>query len=526
VPFLHWASFATASNLAIWWLIARGLWRGSRTIARPRWRKPMAVKTKGLTRRRLLQLAGAGTVVGGSAGATARAADPAAVSAPVRAGYDVIVCGGGTSGLPAAVAAARQGARVAIIERYGFLGGNAAFSIMPCWHGLAEHHSGLLTEFAHRIETFGVGPDPLREGNHIEPEVVKILFLTLALEHKIDLHLHHLIVGATTGNGCLTGVVTESKSGRRSFTAKAFVDATGDGDLGCLAGAKYVKGVEGRTQGMSLRFRVGYVEIDRFAAWAADQKEDYNLDRLVRAVREGKGRQPGRAFYFPSRLDRLYDRFRTRYPDLPSGITYFNASSIRPHEFSINTTRIYDVDGTDADDLTRAEIVTRKQAWAVWRMLKENVPGFEHSVIVETAVQVGVRESRSFVGDHVLTVDDGAANRRYDDSVQTCRVIFDSHDKDRYDTGGNRGLVDVPYGCFLPRDAEGLIAVGRCASCDHLMASSFRRMENAFQSGEVGGTAAALAARQGTTPRRLSVKELKSELRKHGLKTSQADRRP
>jgi hypothetical protein len=419
---------------------------------------------------------------------------------------------------------ARHGARVAIVERYGFLGGNAAFSIMPCWHGLGDHHSGLLTDFARRVEAFGVGPAPLKEGNHIEPEVIKILFLTLAMEHNVDLYLHHFITGAATDSGRLKGVVTESKSGRRSFSAKAFVDASGDGDLGYHAGAKYVKGDQGKMQAMSLRFRVGYVDFDRFAGWAAGQK-DYELDRLVRAVQAGAGKEHGRACYFPSRLDRIYYRFRDRYPDLPSGITYFNCSSIRPHELSINTTRVYDVDGTNADDLTRAEIVTRRQAWAVWRMLKENVPGFENSVIVETATQVGVRESRSFIGDRTLTVDDGAANREFDDSVQTFRVTFDSHDKHKYDTGGNRGLVDVPYGCFLPRGVEGLVAVGRCASCDHLMASAFRRMESSFQSGAVGGTAAALAAREGTTPRHLSVKELKSELRNHGLKTSQADRR-
>ncbi|MGB9625383.1 MAG: FAD-dependent oxidoreductase [Phycisphaerae bacterium] len=482
------------------------------------------MKAEKLTRRRVLQLAGAGALAEASSPVLAQGEHLATRPTSKPTAYDVIVCGGGTSGLPAAIAAARQGARVAIIERYGFLGGNAAFSIMPCWHELSGHHSGLLTAFANRVESFGVGPAPLKEGNHIEPEVVKILFLSLALEHGIDLHLHHFLTGATTDAGRLTGVITESKSGRRVFRAKAFVDATGDGDLGFLANAKYVKGENGRMQAMSLRFRVGYIDFDRFAEWA-DGQQDYELDGLVRAVRAGGGRQHGRAFYFNSRLDRIYDKFRNKYPDLPSGITYFNCSSIRPFELSINTTRVYDVDGTNADDLTRAEIVTRKQAWAVWRLLKDNIPGFANSVIVETAPQVGVRETRSVVGDQTLTVADGQANREREDSVQTVRVTFDSHDKHKYETGGNRGLVDVPYGCFLPQGVEGLLAVGRCTSCDHLMASAFRRMESCFQSGEVGGTAAALAAEGGITPRQLSVRDLKAELRRHGFMTSQADRR-
>lgn len=225
---------------------------------------------------------------------------------------------------------------------------------------------------------------------------------------------------------------------------------------------------------------------------------------------------------FGSRLDKMYDQYRDKYPDLPTN-TYFNCSSIRPNELSVNTTRVYDLDPTNADELTRAEIITRKQAWAVWRFLKDNVSGFENSVIVETAPQVGVRESRCIVGGHVLSVDDGAANRDFEDSVLTCRVSFDSHDKRKYETGGNKGLVDVPYRCFLPKGLEDVLVVGRCASSDHLMNSGFRRMENAFQSGEVGGTAAGMAVKKRTTPRGLSVKALQAELRKHGLKTNQAD---
>ena len=440
----------------------------------------------------------------------------------VVAEYDVIVCGGGTSGLPAAIAAARTGARVAIVERYGFLGGNAAYSIMPCWHGLGEHHCGLLTNFAKRVEDFGVGPSPLKEGNHIEPEAVKFLFQAMADEQKVRLYLHHFITGVLMEGNRVAAVVTESKSGSRAFGAKCFVDASGDGDLCFHAGAKFNLGAEGKTQGMSLRFRVGYVRFDEFADWAEKQPAELALEPLVRGVRDGGGKSWGKAFYFNSRLDRLFDQFRGRYPDLPVD-TYFNCSSIRPNELSINTTRVYDLDGTNADDLTRAEIALRKQAWAVGRFLKENVPGFQDSTVIETACQAGVRESRTIIGDYMLTTEDGAKNREFPDSVQTCRVHFDSHDRQKYDTGGNRGFVDVPFGIFLPKGLDGVLTAGRCTSCDHLMNSGFRRMENAFESGEVAGTAAALAVQKHKTPRSLSVAELKKTLRGNGFKTSQED---
>jgi len=479
-----------------------------------------ATSRRSLSRRRFM--AYGGTAAAGAWLVESGRPIEAAQSIPVTSDYDVLVCGGGTSGIPAAIAAAQTGAKVAVVERYGFLGGNAAFSIMPCWHGLQEHHSGLLTKFANLVEDFGVGPAPLKEGNHIEPEAVKILFQTLAEEQKVHLYLHHFITGVVMDSSRVTAVITESKSGRRAFGAKCFVDASGDGDLCFHAGAKFNLGVDGKTQGMALRFRVGYVDFDRFADWAEKAPEELKLGRLVREVRQGGGKAWGKAFYFDSRLDRLFDQFRNRYPDLPEN-TYFNCSSIRPNELSINTTRVYDLDGTSADDLTKAEITMRKQAWAVWRFLKENIPGFEASTMIQTACQAGVRESRTILGDYMLSEEDAAKNREFPDSVQTCRIIFDSHDKAKYDTGGNRGLVDVPYGVFLPKGLDAVLTAGRCTSCDHLMNSGFRRMENAFQSGEVAGTAAALAVQKQQMPRSLSVSELKEVLRKNGFRTCQTD---
>lgn len=436
--------------------------------------------------------------------------------------YDVVICGGGTSGLPAALAAARQGARVAIVERYGFLGGNPAFSIMPCWHGLTIHHSGMLTSFADRVEKLGVGPAPLKQRNHIEPEVVKHLFLEMALEGGVDLHLHHFLADVVRRRQRVEAILADTKSGRRAISGKVFVDASGDGDLSAHAGAKFELGDKGKTQGMALRFRVGYVDMEPFAEWFAGHPELGGSTVLLERVRAGAGKLHGHATNFPSRIDKLYDRYRDRYPDLPSD-TYFNCSTVRPNELSINTTRVYDLDPTDAGDLTKAEILTRKQAWAVWRFLRDNIPGFDKSVIVETAVQVGVRESRRILGDHVLTAEQAYAHKESPDSVLTCRTQWDSHDKGKYDTRHAGGLVDVPYGVLLVKGLDNVLVVGRTASCDHLMNSAFRNMEVSFQSGEVGGTAAGMAVKERLMPRKLPVTELQVELRKHGLLTSQAD---
>jgi hypothetical protein len=472
------------------------------------------------SRRRFLQTVGAASLAGPGAG-HASAEQALGPSVPVVGDYDVLVCGAGTSGLPAAVAAARLGMKVGLIERYGFLGGNPAISIMPCWHGLREHHSGLLTEFARMVADFHHGPNPLEEQNHIEPETVKILFQLMAERAGVQLHLHHLIVEPIVEGAAVRGVVTESKSGRRAHRSKLVIDATGDADVSARAGAKCLKGIGGRTQAMTLRFRVGFVDFDRYLDWVDVHSELFPIAAKEITSLKEKARR-GEAFYMPGELSKLFDGAGD--VDLPTN-TYFNCSSIRPGELSINTTRVYDVDGTSADDLTRAELVTRRQAFAVWRFLVQHVPGFEKSVITETAVQVGVRESRCVVGEYVLTEEDCKAQRRFDDSILTCRVSFDSHDKEAYNTFAIRdGLVDVPYRCFLPASTEGLLVVGRILSTDHLTNSAIRRMESAFQTGQVGGTAAALAVRGGVTPRKVPLEELRGELRKTGFKTSQADR--
>jgi hypothetical protein len=444
---------------------------------------------------------------------------------PVAATYDVIVCGGGTAGIPAAIAAARTGARTALFERYGFVGGVAAYSIMPCWHGLTENHTGLLTEFAQRVEQFGQGPVPLRDKGHIEPETVKIVALNMLLEAGVQLHLHNWVTDVIKEGDRVIGIITESKSGRRAFHAKALVDTTGDGDVAARAGARFAMGDNGRLQGVSLRFRIGHIDLERLFQWGASnpryyphyQKNPAFFDDCRKALREKRG------FYLPSRLDLIFDEYRDAFPDLPEK-TYFNSSCLRPGELSVNATRLYEIDGTREADLTRAEIITRKQAYAIWRCVKTHVPGFEDSCIVDVPPQIGVRETRLIEGDYCLTEEDCRTNREFPDSVLTTRLNFDAHDVSKYVLEFIKGVCDVPYGCFLPRGVEGLLVAGRCASTDHIANSTFRKQESVYQSGQAVGTAAAMAALRGITPRQLPVADLKARLNADGFLTSQADR--
>ncbi len=433
----------------------------------------------------------------------------------------MVVCGGGTSGFPAAVAAAREGAKVALIERYGFLGGVPTASIMPCWHGLSRHHSGLLTEFAQRVADFDQGPNPF-ENDHIEPETAKMVMLEMLIEAGVEIHLHNWLAGVTREGSRVTGVITESKSGRRVFRARAVVDTTGDGDVAAAAGADYMKGRDGKLQGMTLRFRIGHIDLARYFAWMSENRGFFRgiTDERLAALKSAAAAE--KAFYIGADFSPLYAE-HPEIPNLPEG-SYFNVSCLRPGEFSVNATRIYGVDGTVEEDLTRAEIVSRRQAYAIWRFLRRRIPGFEKSMIVDVPAQIGVRETRCILGDHVLTEEDCRANREFPDSVMTTRIAFDIHDVDRYVIETLKGVVDVPYGCFLPRGVEGITVAGRTLSCDHVANSTIRKMETAFQSGQVAGTAAALAALAGVTPRELPVSRLQAHLEKAGLYVSQEAR--
>ncbi|HEV7298320.1 MAG TPA: FAD-dependent oxidoreductase [Tepidisphaeraceae bacterium] len=439
--------------------------------------------------------------------------------------YDVIVCGGGTAGVPAAIAAARNGARTALFERHGFAGGVAAYSIMPCWHGMSGHHTGLLSEFGRRVAAFGQGPDPFTSGGHMEPETVKIVALNMLEEAGVHLHLHTWVVGVLKDGDRVTGIVTESKSGRRAFVCKAMVDTTGDGDAAALAGAQYNKGDGGKMQGMSLRFRIGHIDLERLFAFGEQNPAYFPQSQHDHDFFASRRRlaSAGAAFFLPTRLDGILAAHRDEFPDIPEH-TYFNTSCMRPGELSVNCTRVYGLDGTRAEDLSRAEVVTRKQAYAIWRCLRKYVPGFDHSCIVDVAAAVGVRETREVIGDYTLTEDDCRRNAEFPNSVMTTRIAFDAHDVDKYILECISGVCDMPYGCFLPLGVDGLLVGGRCASTDHIANATFRKQESVHQSGQVCGTAAAMAAERGIVPRQLPAADLKQRLRSQDFLTSQADR--
>ena len=403
--------------------------------------------------------------------------------------WDVVVCGGGPSGIAAAVAAARNGANTLLVERYGFLGGMATAGLvnpfMPYHAGSEQIIRGIFQEIIERLSAKNAYGGP-REPQAFDCELFKVVADEICLESRVNLLLHVFVSGASVADSRIQCIELTCKPRGKILRAQVYVDATGDADFAYLAGAPCEKGraSDGLTQPMTLNFRMAGVDLDRMPP-----REE--ITRLyLKAREEGRIDCP--------RDDVLY-MFTTR-----AGEVHFN------------TTRVTRADGTNADDLTRAEIESRRQVAQYAAFLTKDVAGFERAHLQMTGTQIGVRETRRIVGEYVLTREDVVGARKFTDCVARGSYPVDIHDPD----GGGAVLeflppgesYDISYGCLVPLKIENLLVAGRPISATHEAHSSLRVMPIACAIGEAAGTAAALCACGGVSPRALDVRLLQRTL--------------
>ncbi|MQY58504.1 MAG: FAD-dependent oxidoreductase, partial [Clostridia bacterium] len=278
--------------------------------------------------------------------------------------HGVIVCGGGLTGVAAAVGAARMGTSVLLIERYGFLGGMATNGLvqpfMTYRAGGKQIICGIFQEILERLKK----KNALKDGHIFDSEVMKLILDELVLESNVNLLLHTFVANVEVKGNSLTGIYVENKSGREKIEAKVFVDATGDGDIAARSGTPFDKGrrKDKLMQPMTLSFRMGNVN---------------------------RSKMPDR-----NTINEIYLRAKERgeISNPREDVLWFNTP--RDEVIHFNTTRVIKRDSTDADDLTAAEIEGRKQVWKMVNFLKNHVLGFENSYLLMIAPQIGPRESR------------------------------------------------------------------------------------------------------------------------------------
>jgi hypothetical protein len=400
----------------------------------------------------------------------------------VSGDYDVVVAGGGASGLVAALAAAREGARTALIERTGSLGGTATAAMVAQWLGFYNRETrvvgGLAMELARRVCGLGgsdgftrytlaeasTNPIPLIHFP-FNPEILKIVADEAVQEAAVDVLLHTQVVRPLLSDRRVEGVAVETPSGRTALRAKIIVDATGDAAVAAASGVPCAGEEADLRQPCTLVFRMSNVDVKRFRAVPRDVKRAIALDGL----REGR-------LFWES----------LSFCSTPGGTDAICLMS-----------RISGVDALDGDDLTRAAMTGRQQVKSIVGFLRARVPGFEHSVLAGIAERVGVRETRRIEGQYTLTQEDIINNVRFSDAIALGAGPMDLHESDG--TGIAMWVPEAPFEialrCLLPRTIDGLVVTGRAISATREANGGSRHMGTAMCLGEAAGMYAALSAR-------------------------------
>ncbi|WP_213996323.1 MULTISPECIES: FAD-dependent oxidoreductase [Tepidanaerobacter] len=442
----------------------------------------------------------------------------------MKKNYDVIVAGAGTSGIAAALSAARNGMSVLLIDKNAYPGGtNTAAMVGP----IMTFHSGskqiikgipqeIIDRLAQKDATLGHIPDPIGMVSTItpiDPEILKLVYFEmLDNEKSITTLLHSYIYSVECEDNCVKSVTVVNKNGIATYKAKVFIDATGDGDLAAMCKADFWFGrtSDNLTQPMTLIFTLAKVDLEKVIDYVYQNPEQFILnkncnlhdyvavsgffDLVVKAKNNG---------------DLSIPRDR---------VLFFQ--SVHPGEVLVNMTRVTKLSAINVKDLTFAESLLHEQIKELLKFFRKYVPGFEHCYIRNIAPMIGIRESRRIKGLETLTADDVIHNSCSERSVAACAFPIDIHDpagnKLNWIRKEKECCYDIPYGVMVPNEIKNLLVTGRCISATHEALASARISATAMALGEAAGLAASLSIKQNVDFADVKVSELQSALVNQG----------
>lgn len=410
---------------------------------------------------------------------------------------EILIIGGGAAGCNAAIASGLEGRKTLLVERYGFVGGTSTL-ILDTFYGfytpgkeskkvvggtsdlilkkLTERGAMLL-----RPNTYGAGT-----GVTYDPETLKVVYEELLSEAKVDVLLHTFAVDVLKEGNRMTSVIVVNKSGFLKINAKVFIDTSGDADVAYLAGYAY-DGIGSHTpvQSLTTTFRVVNVDEEETKKFTKNQMWDW----MKAANASGKY-------------------------NLPREEGSVHITTI-PGVMATNMVRLTLPDPTDIIELSKAEILGRRQALEYFRFMKDYLPGYGKASFLNFSTQIGVRESRRVIGEYTLTREDVLAGRKFDDGVVECGAPIEDHN-----SSSSTGWVyipegetyQVPFRCLIPKDSENLLVAGRCLSATHDAHASVRSMGQCMAMGHAVGTAASLMIESEKRPQEIDVRLLQRKL--------------
>lgn len=408
--------------------------------------------------------------------------------------YDVIVAGAGPSGIAAALAAAKNGAKTLLIESLGSVGGMSTTGLMSHFTGSVK--SEIYQEIIDRA--FEKNMYKNSWNCTIDPELLKNTYYEMLNEAGVEVLLYTFVYDTIMEKDTVVGIKTVSKSGKQAFMAKVVIDCTGDGDVAYRSGAEFLLGREddNKMQPATLMFKVGGVDTER-AVFLASFESKYETPR--------------------GELQAL----AKEHLSFPAGHVLLYKTTI-PGVVACNMTNCIDIDGTKAEDLTRAELVCRSQMEPIVDFLREYVPGYEECYIISAASLIGIRETRHFKGVKQINEKDILEARVFEDwVVRDAFFNFDVHnitgaslDKTgvQHEFKQKNGYT-IPYGCMVPEKVDGLLLSGRNISGTHMAHSNFRAMPICVGIGEACGIAASVAIKKNIKLREVSAIDIQNIIR-------------
>ncbi len=442
------------------------------------------------------------------------------ISFEIKKSYecDILVAGGGTAGLAAAISAAREGADVILCESGGYLGGVATKGLvttfMTCYDKKGENQiiKGIFEEFVSRMVADGGAIHPsLCKGNDsysgyrphghcgVTPfmeETFKRVAEAMCVEAGVRLLYHTTVMGVATEDNTIKCVYAAYGAEVFKITAKQYIEATGNCSLATAAGAKTVRGNDdGTVQTASLFFQIEGVDkdaLDKYMTENTEMRKRYFMDEIEEARNKGE-------FPCGCRKLRIFEKL--------NGVWDVNMAQ-----------EDNEVNEFDPIAVTDAEISQRKQIVQIISFMNKYIPPLKNARLVKSAAELGVRESRRIIGKKIFTADDILNQSCYEDRIAVCANSMDVHEAGRvnYTPYNSDKSYYIPLSCLISENINNLMAVGKCLSADKRAFAAVRVMPPCFAMGEAAGVTTAMAVKNNCFPNDIDVKDVQARLIQNG----------